>query len=116
MKTPIEGAAGAITHHIVMWDVRGNTAPQRRAAAERVKAAFEGLAGKIPGMISVEVGLDVSGADYACDVVLCMVFTSPAQLHAYGSHPEHLRVKALLGDSRVARHQVDYLTMEAGNV
>jgi hypothetical protein len=37
---------------------------------------------------------------------------TPAQrraARAYATHPEHLRVRAELGDLRIARHQVDYL-------
>jgi hypothetical protein len=97
------------TKHIVMWDVRGDTAQQKRETAAFVKRSFEDLAGKIPGMTMVEVGLDVSGVDYACDVVLYMEFESPEWLAAYATHPEHLRVKEALGDCRIARHQVDYL-------
>ncbi len=102
------GSHPPVVRHIVMWDVRGDTPQEKNAAAQLIKASFEALAGRIPGMRSVEVGLDMSGVDYACDVVLCMDFDSRASLAAYASHPEHLRVKQLLGDSRIARHQVDY--------
>lgn len=102
------GSYPQLVRHIVMWDVRGDTPQEKNAAAQLIKASFETLAGRIPGMRSVEVGLDMSGVDYACDVVLCMDFDSRASLAAYASHPEHLRVKELLGDSRIARHQVDY--------
>ena len=119
MKEPTTaGLAPTVTKHIVMWDVRGDTQCERDEAAQLIKESFEALAGKIPGMRSVEVGRDVSGVDYACDVVLYMEFDTPALLAAYASHPEHLRVKRLLGDSRIARHQVDYVAaaMEAGHV
>lgn len=110
MKQATTASAGpTVTKHIVMWNVRGDTRPDKERAAQLIKTSFEDLAGKIPGMRSVEVGLDVSGVDYACDVVLYMEFDTPAQLAAYATHPEHLRVKNLLGDSRIARHQVDYV-------
>jgi hypothetical protein len=102
----------SVTKHIVMWDVRGETREEKTQAAQLIKTSFENLAGKIPGMRSVEVGLDVSGVDYACDVVLYMEFDAPEQLRDYADHPEHLRVKHLLGNSRIARHQVDYVTTE----
>ena len=98
-----------MTKHIVMWDMRGDTPAKKRETAAFVKRCFEDLAGKIPGMTKVEIGLDVSGVDYACDVVLYMEFESPESLAAYASHPEHLRIKDVLGDCRIARHQVDYL-------
>lgn|SRR5579864_626320 len=95
--------------HIVMWNVRGETPEQKRATATLVKTAFESLSGKIPGLSRLEVGMDVSGVDYACDVVLYTEFESHESLEAYASHPEHLRVKQVLGDCRIARHQVDYV-------
>lgn len=94
--------------HIVMWRVRGETPEERRAARLTIKAAFEGLRGRIEGMVHVEVGEDISAVDYACDVVLVSEFETLEALHAYASHPEHLRVRQQLGDLRVARHQVDY--------
>jgi len=95
--------------HIVMWNVRGETHEEKKATANLVKNAFESLSGKIPGLTKLEVGLDVSAVDYACDVVLYTEFDCQASLEAYASHPEHLRVKQALGDVRVARHQVDYI-------
>jgi hypothetical protein len=95
--------------HIVMWNVRGETSEQKKETAMLVKSAFESLSGKIPGLTKLEVGLDVSAVDYACDVVLYTEFESQESLDAYASHPEHLRVKQVVGDARIARHQVDYI-------
>ena len=95
--------------HIVMWRMRGDTAGERRANADTVRAAFEALRGRIPGMRSLEVGLDISGVDYACDVVLLSDFEDAAALAAYATHPEHLRARQAAGDLRIERHQVDYV-------
>jgi heme-degrading monooxygenase HmoA len=94
--------------HIVMWNLKGETPEERASAAIDLKVAFESLVGKIPGLLNMEVGVDVSGADYACDVVLYSEFDSHESLTAYAQHAEHLRVKKELGDLRIARHQVDY--------
>ncbi|MCP3713171.1 Dabb family protein [Paraburkholderia sp. CNPSo 3274] len=94
--------------HIVMWNLRGETHDEKTSSASRVKAAFEGLAGKIPGLMHIEIGVDMSRIEYACDVVLYSEFSSNESLSAYAVHREHLRVKAELGDLRIARHQVDY--------
>jgi hypothetical protein len=94
--------------HIVMWRVRGDDEATRRANAERVKREFESLAGRIPGLRQLEVGIDISRIDYACDVVLVTEFDSAEALAGYAVHPEHLRVRDALGDLRIARHQVDY--------
>jgi hypothetical protein len=99
--------------HIVMWRLRGETAEERTAARLKVKDAFEGLKGLIKGLNHIEVGLDVSDVDYACDVVLLSEFVDSAALKAYATHPEHLRVREELGDLRVGRFQVDYPIKEA---
>lgn len=59
-------------------------------------------------MLHLEIGADTSRVDYACDVVLYSEFESQAALDAYATHPDHLRVKEVLGGIRIARHQVDY--------
>ena len=94
--------------HIVMWNVRGASRDEKLANIERLKASFHSLRGRIPGLLRLEIGVDSSGVDYACDVVLVSDFESQAALDAYATHPEHLRVKAEIGDMRTARHQVDY--------
>lgn len=94
--------------HIVMWNIRGPSDGERMLSIARVKTAFEALRGKIPGLLLLEIGVDRSGVDYACDVVLYSEFEDQAALDAYASHPEHLRVRQELEGLRVARHQVDY--------
>ncbi|WP_454726711.1 MULTISPECIES: Dabb family protein [Cupriavidus] len=98
----------SIVKHIVMWNLRGDTERDKRDAVARLKQAFEGLRGRIPGLRHLEVGVDSSKVNYACDVVLYSEFESLSALENYATHPEHLRVKAELGDLRIARHQVDY--------
>jgi hypothetical protein len=92
-----------------MWNLRGETAQAKSQAVNLLKSSFESLRGRIPGLLHLEVGVDSSRIDYACDVVLYSEFESQAALDAYASHPEHLRVKQELSDMRIARHQVDYL-------
>ncbi|MBY2924384.1 Dabb family protein [Rhizobium leguminosarum] len=95
--------------HIVMWNVAGDTKDDRRDAAEFVRSRFEGIRGEVPGLLHLEVGLDHSRVDYACDVVLYTEFESHEALDAYATHPAHLRVKGELGQMRIARFQVDYV-------
>lgn len=94
--------------HIVMWNVRGDTPAEKAQGIDRLQRSFESLRGRIPGLLHLEIGVDSSRIDYACDVVLYSEFESQAALDAYGTHPEHLRVKNELADLRIARHQVDY--------
>ena len=99
--------------HIVMWDVQGDTHAQKQANRQLIQSEFEGLRGHIPGLLHVEVGIDHSHVDYACDVVLYTEFDSQESLDAYASHPAHLRIKQTLGSVRIARHQVDFVSTSA---
>ena len=94
--------------HIVMWNVAGATAEEKRHNIERVRRGFDGMHGAIPGLIRLEIGVDASTVDYACDVVLFSEFESWEALRAYAEHPAHLRVRDALAGVRIARHQVDY--------
>lgn len=95
--------------HIVMWNVGGETPQHKAANVERLRSGFHGLRGKVPGMLHLEIGVDSSGVDYACDVVLYSEFASQEALDAYAVHPEHLRLRDALAGLRIARHQVDYM-------
>jgi hypothetical protein len=79
--------------HIVMWNLRGDTRDEKARAVAVLKRSFESLRGRIPGLMHLEIGVDSSRIDYACDVVLYSEFESQAALDAYAQHPEHLRVK-----------------------
>ncbi len=94
--------------HVVMWNVRGATREEKQANIARLQRSFESLRGRVPGLLHLEIGVDTSRIDYACDVVLVSDFESQVALDAYAAHPEHLRVKAEVGDIRTQRHQVDY--------
>lgn len=91
-----------------MWDVQGKNSAEKLKNAEQLKSSFQSMRGRIPGLISLDIGIDISRIDYACDVVLYSEFESQKALNNYANHPEHLRVKRELGDMRIARHQVDY--------
>ena len=96
--------------HIVMWDVRGETNDEKQAAARTIKEKFEALVGQIPGLLTLEIGIDISRISYACDVVLYSEFEDEQALKLYAEHAAHLRVWDELEGVRIARHQVDYIS------
>ena len=101
--------------HIVLWNVRGDTREEKAANIARLQRSFESLRGRIPGLLHLEIGIDCSRGDYACDVVLVSEFASQEALDAYATHPEHLRVKQEVGDMHTHRHQVDYPVSAPGS-
>jgi hypothetical protein len=98
--------------HIVMWNVLGQSPEDKHSAATQVKAGFEALLGQIPGLLRLEVGMDISRVSYACDIVLYSEFVDEAALAAYATHPAHLEVRDRISGLRIARYQVDYNTLD----
>lgn len=83
--------------HIILWQLKDELSDTEKAAVEaEIKAGLEGLAGQIPGLISIAVqteGLPSSTADLMLD----SAFESVAALQGYACHPAHVAV----ADSRV---------------
>lgn len=95
--------------HVVSWRLSGTTEAARLEQAAIVVAAVEATRGRVPGLVSIEVGANVVAAPEAWDVGAVMVFRSLADLAAYQDHPAHLSLKAVVGPLRSARSQLDFL-------
>jgi hypothetical protein len=95
--------------HIVMWRLKDRAEGSDRAAnARRIKAELEALRGRIPGLLALEVGLDIERSAAAFDVVLYSEFESLEALSGYQAHPEHAKVADFIGRVRSERVLVDY--------
>lgn len=94
--------------HVVAWRLNGAGEAERREQARTVVAAVEATRGRIPGLLSLEAGVNVVASPDAWDVGAIMVFASRADLDAYQSHPAHLAMKAVIGPLRSARSQLDF--------
>lgn len=90
--------------HIVMWRIQ----EPRQENALKIKAALEGLNGQIPGLLRLEVGVDVSREEDSADVVLYSEFASRQALEDYLGHPAHLAVVPLVKTLRMERRVADY--------
>jgi len=90
--------------HIVMWTLKD------KADAAAIKDKLEALAGKIPGLLKIEVGIDFLASAQSADVVLYSELESRAALEAYQAHPEHQAVVPMIKAAAVARTVVDYET------
>ena len=94
--------------HIVMWRLREDSAKASDAA--HIKALLEGLAGRIPGLLHIEVGVNFIEDPNAADVVLYSEFADRAALEGYQSHPLHLEVVPQVKALAVDRRSADYFT------
>ena len=94
--------------HIVMWRFKNESTLTVDAA--RVKQQLESLAGRIPGLLKIEVGVNFIKDANAADVVLYSEFTDAEALAGYQAHPLHLeivpQVKALASERRSADYFV----------
>jgi hypothetical protein len=100
-----------VVKHLVLWrlkaEAHGQTAAQN---AQAINEKLEGLRGKVPGLLRIEVGLDFSRTENSCDLALYSEFESRAALDAYQAHPEHKAVMPFILEARSERRLCDYET------
>jgi quinol monooxygenase YgiN len=95
--------------HIVFWKLKPElSTAQRDAALQQFKAGFEAMRGAIPGLISIEVGIDFLRSPESADVSLFCEFESRAALDVYQAHPLHQAMIPVVRDVRAERRVVDY--------
>jgi hypothetical protein len=98
-----------VIKHIVFWKLKdsayGNT---KKENAITIKNTLEALNGKITGLVKLEVGIDFSGTESSCDLVLYSEFESKEDLDNYQNHPEHKAVMPFIAECRTERRVVDY--------
>ena len=92
--------------HVVVWKIKDPA--QKTAHASAVKRALESLRGHIPGLLAIEVGIDIGYDAQADDVVLYAEFEDRDALDRYQSHPLHLDAKAIVKVLTTDRRAVDW--------
>jgi quinol monooxygenase YgiN len=97
--------------HIVLWRLKESGGGRDRAAnAAMIKEKLEGLNGRIPGMIRLEVGTDFSATPDSSHLALYSEFKDRAALEGYLAHPEHKAVMPFIAEARTERRVADYET------
>ena len=95
--------------HIVMWRLKETANGNDKATNARfIKEKLESLRGRIPGLLTLEVGIDYSAVESSSDLVLYSEFESRAALDAYQEHPAHKAVMPFVLEARAERRQVDF--------
>ena len=75
--------------HIILWKL--NDQDNTVEVKERIKSGLEGLMGKIPGLLEIEVQTECLPSSNA-DVMLYSAFESVDALKGYAVHPAHVEV------------------------
>jgi len=98
-----------MVRHLVMWRLKDHAHGNDKAANARLfKQKLESLAGRIPGLLRIEAGIDFSCTPASFDVVLYSEFTDRMALEGYQTHPLHEAVKAFIVGASADRVVVDY--------
>ena len=92
--------------HIVLFKLLDCT-PEKAEAARQV---LNGMAGKIPQLRHLEVGVNVVHSDRSYDLALLARFGSLDDLKAYQEHPVHVEVVKYMQGVRQSAIAVDYET------
>lgn len=77
--------------HVILWELKEEYRANRDALSKNIKRELEGLAGKIPGLLDINVytsPLPTSNADLMLD----STFESAEALAVYANHPAHVAV------------------------
>jgi Stress responsive A/B Barrel Domain len=100
--------------HIVFWRLKDSAHGNDKATNARlIKEKLEALQGRIPGLLSIEVGFDFIHADTSSDIALYSEMTDRAALDAYQVHPLHKEVGAFVKEAVSERRAVDYEVPDA---
>ncbi len=91
-----------MVRHIVMWKLRD------KAESAEIKVRLEALAGNIPGLLSIEVGIDFLESEQSADLVLIAELENRQALEVYQNHPAHQAVVPLVKAAAIARTVIDY--------
>jgi len=91
--------------HIVMFAFKQENKTQN---LKKAKDMLEALQGKVPSLLSMEVGLDFMQSERSFDLVLTSTFADKDALSAYATHPEHVEVVSFIKEVTEAAKVVDY--------
>ncbi|MEJ2181559.1 MAG: Dabb family protein [Gammaproteobacteria bacterium] len=96
--------------HIVLWKLKDHAEGKtRQENAVQLKTELENLNGVIPGLIRLEVGINIgSSGDDDSDVILYSEFENMGALENYYPHPEHVKIKPFAQAIRSERRVIDY--------
>lgn len=93
--------------HIVLWRLLSPSGDKQQVL-DKIRAALEAQRGKIPGLLRVEVGENLSASRRAVDFALVMDFESRDALASYHKHPAHLETRQVV-DPLIDEHWIaDY--------
>ena len=78
--------------HVILWTLKEMSDEEKKTVKAGIKTGLEGLKGKIPGLIEINVRTEGRLGSSHADLMLDTTFESKEALEAYSKHPEHVAV------------------------
>ena len=96
--------------HIVIWRLRDDAenGKSKEENARQMKRLFVNLRGKLPGLLRLDLGIDISRGGDSADVALYTEFADKAAYEHYYAHPLHVEIMGFMKGVRSERRVVDY--------
>lgn len=88
--------------HVVIWKLK------ELSDGIKLKAGIEALSGKIPGLLSIEAGVDINRSETAGDLILISTHEDSEALALYQNHPVHIELKDKIIPCVTGKTVVDY--------
>ena len=90
--------------HIVLFKIKD----EYKAEIPQLVKNFQGMKGRIEGLLELEAGADILHSERSYDLALITVFDSRTSFDAYQTHPVHLPVKKRMHEVRSASVACDF--------
>lgn len=83
--------------HIILWTLKEMPEEEKASVKAGIKEGLEGLKGRIPGLLDIQVHAEKRLETSTADLMLDSSFESFEALKSYSKHPAHVAV----ADSKV---------------
>lgn len=90
--------------HIVLFKIKD----EYKAEIPQLVKNFEGMRGRIEGLMELEAGADILHSERSYDLALVTLFQDRASFDAYQTHPVHLPVKRRMHEVRSGSVACDF--------
>ncbi|AIQ12359.1 Dabb family protein [Paenibacillus durus] len=90
--------------HVVFFKLKDGS----EESVAKTAAVLRNMEGKIPQLISLEIGADILRTERSFDIVLTAAFANLEDLDAYQVHPAHKEVIAHISEVKEHSFAVDY--------
>ena len=90
--------------HIVLFTIK----EECKCEIPQLIANFEGMRGRIDGLLTLEAGADILHSERSYDLALVCTFRDRAAFDAYQTHPVHMPVKKKMHEVRTGSVACDF--------